>query len=219
MRRHLRRDTDGHRDEERALSIAARFCKAEAKGDDTVLQNNGVGIDRRMLLHMHGYRGSLIDDRSAAFEAVRARNELEFPEIDEPTKILRLLNVLLGLNFQGMNARACAMPFTPLPPARNAGAPLTAISLLPVGNSSLSTVSSGDDSPARAAAKRRKTDHGTGDRGGLSGARTSGHTSGRAGRGKGNGGKGNGGKGNGGKSVGSFGTCNALQFAQALPCM
>ncbi|KAJ4375414.1 hypothetical protein N0V86_006945 [Didymella sp. IMI 355093] len=47
-------------------------------------------------------------------KAVRARNELEFPEIDEPTKILRLLNVLLGLNFQGMNAQdGTGYEFTP----------------------------------------------------------------------------------------------------------
>lgn len=77
-------------------SIAALMCKHDAYGADT--DSPITRVSTESLSHLHGYRGSLIDDRNPLFHAADDAGEID-RDLDDKTKFLRVLNTVLGLTF------------------------------------------------------------------------------------------------------------------------
>lgn len=78
-------------------SISALMCKNDAFGTDTDAPLTRISSDA--LKHLHGYRGSVIDDRQPGFAAALTSGEVDL-RLDDKTKFLRVLNTVLGLSVE-----------------------------------------------------------------------------------------------------------------------
>ena len=78
-------------------SVAALLCKQDAHGIDNEAPLTRISNDA--LNHLHGYRGSIIDDRDERFKAAEAAGEVDY-SLDNKTKFVRVLNTVLGLSVE-----------------------------------------------------------------------------------------------------------------------
>ena len=78
-------------------SISALMCKQDAFG--TEVDQPLTRINTQALKHLHGYRGTLIDDRNPLFRLAEAAGDVDFT-LDDKTKFVRVLNTVLGFSIR-----------------------------------------------------------------------------------------------------------------------
>ncbi|OSS43813.1 hypothetical protein B5807_11600 [Epicoccum nigrum] len=74
-------------------TVAALTCKVESDRDGQE-HTMASSVSFAELKHFHGYMDTLVDDRTAGFQALKDAKLIE--EIDEQTKFIRILNIVMG---------------------------------------------------------------------------------------------------------------------------